>query len=262
MTADSHGANHTLCAALEGELADWNGAEGPLRCFDHMFNITTQAFHHAEINEVVDYAVEKASAQADGEQGFDAQLPQAEDVWLLKAPLQKVVGFVKALRKNDRLCNHFRRDAGRSIRSTVNTLWNSHLATFEHASALRDVFTQFALQHSEHFGAFEMSSADWQVIECTVVFPTPLKEATKAYEGDNVTLDKVQLRMESLTDHFQGSSTEHAANSDFNASAAARWYALDKYYKLMMNSALMPPPSSSILHAAVPNFKPFGIASR
>lgn len=168
-----------------------------------------------------------------------------EHGWITEPPLQKVLGFVRALRKSDRLYNAFESAAGRVVRAPVNTQWNSHLASFEDASALRSAYTQRVLEHSRQLSAFEMSAADWHVIEQTVTFLTAFRDITKACEGDSVTLDKVQVHMDFLSRHFKDESAQHANNALFNASIVTSWYAFDKYYKLIDQTSAY---AAAILH--------------
>ena len=232
ITADNHSANDTLCCALSEQLADWDAVEGRLRCFGHMVNLAAHAFFHAPNEEAVDYAVEQTQSQPEGSQDLDAELQSKEEGWLQKRPLQNVLGLARALRKSDRLCNAFKEAAGTVIRLPVDTRWNSYLTTFEDACRLRATFTQFVLDY-EHLAGFELTAADWHLLEETVTFLTPFREATKACEGDSVTLDKAQLQMDSLSDHFKEQSALYRNNTDFNASVVTSWHAFDKYYTLI-----------------------------
>ena len=45
-------------------------------------------------------------------------------------------------------------------------------------------------------------SPEWDVVKQTIAFLKPFKEATKRLEGDSITLDKVQLVIDSLVDQF------------------------------------------------------------
>jgi hypothetical protein len=71
------------------------------------------------------------------------------------------------------------------------------------------------------------------MVQLTIDFLQPFKEATKRCEGDYVTLDKVQLIMDALSAHFKEQQSLHRANISFTESIISSWYAFDKYYILI-----------------------------
>ena len=88
------------------------------------------------------------------------------------------------------------------------------------------------------------------MVEQTVTFLTPFKETTKRCEGDYITLDKVQIELDSLTEHFKEQKALYRANPSFLESIVTSWYAFDKYYKLIDRSAAY--TAAILLH---PNYR-------
>ena len=107
-----------------------------------------------------------------------------------------------SLRRSDKLFNAFKRLAGKVIRQPNDTRWNSYLLTVEDALELEGAYTMFIIDVPQ-LPDNELTAAEWQLVELTVQFLLPFKEATKQCEGDYVTLDKVQLEMDALLAHFE-----------------------------------------------------------
>jgi hypothetical protein len=237
VTADNHGANDTLCEALANELTGWIPIERRLRCLGHIINIAVQAFFFAKDKEAVELAIEEATLHV----SIDEQLLLLSDKddtagWIKISPLQKILTFVRTLRKSERLYNAFKRLASKTIRAPNDTRWNSYLNTFEDAYELRASYTAFILETQAQLSECELTAAEWQLVNQTIAFLSPFKEATKRCEGDYVTLDMVQFHMDSLSDHFKEQKELHKANKSFTESIVTSWYAFDKYYKLIDDS--------------------------
>jgi hypothetical protein len=80
---------------------------------------------------------------------------------------------------------------------------------------------------------YYLSASKWHLVQLTIDFLVPFKEATKRCEGDEVTLDKVQLIMDALTAHFKEQQNLYCNNTSFTESIITSWYAFDKYYSLI-----------------------------
>ena len=235
ITADNHGANDTLCESIHEQLLDWQPSKRRLRCVGHIINIAVQAFLFAKNKTAVDLAIEHVQSQSSQPLEDELVSLSVKDIdagWIHINPLQKILTFVQALRKSDRLYNAFTRLAGKTIRAPNDTRWNSYLFTFEDALKLKAAYTTFVLEYPQ-FTDNELTAMEWQLVEQTVQFLQPFKEATKRCEGDYVTLDKVQLAMDSLVEHLKEQQDLHKANKSLTESIITCWYAFDKYYDLI-----------------------------
>ena len=121
--------------------------------------------------------------------------------------------------------------AGKVIRSPNDTRWNSYLNTFEDAIQLKAQYTSFCADNDKD--EYHLIASEWHLVQLTIDFLQPFKDATKRCEGDYVTLDKVQLTMDALSAHFKEQQALHKSNTSFTESIVTAWYAFDKYYKLI-----------------------------
>ena len=234
ITADNHGANDTLCKAIAKELVDWSPSERRLRCVGHIINLAVQAFFFAKNEEAIELAIQASTSSTTS---VDEQLQllseNEEDAgWIKISPLQKVLSFVTAIRRSDRLYNAFKKRAGKTIRAPNDTRWNSYFNTFEDAYELKGSYSAFIFEHN-HLAAYELTTSEWQLVEQTIAFLMPFKEATKQCEGDYITLDKVQLHMDALIEHFKEQRDLHHSHQSLHGSILTSWYAFDKYYNLI-----------------------------
>ena len=79
---------------------------------------------------------------------------------------------------------------------------------------------------------FELTAADWLIVEQTIEFLEPFKAATKRCEGDYVTLDKVQQYMDSLDNHLRLQQERYKHQPAMLGSVFIYWHAFNKYYQL------------------------------
>jgi hypothetical protein len=70
------------------------------------------------------------------------------------------------------------------------------------------------LNHNEQLSDYELSASDWQLVEQTITFLRPLKQATPQCEDDYVTFNKVQSYMDMLRAYFIKQHTVYQATSD------------------------------------------------
>jgi hypothetical protein len=236
ITADNHGANDTMCEALARQLpqTDWQPEEQRLRCVGHIINIAIQAFFFAKDSEALELAVTESQRSGVSIDDELCNLSEKDDTggWLRTPPLQKIISFCTSLRRSDRLYGGFRGIAGKVIRAPCDTRWNSYLFTLEDALHCKTAYTTFACENLA-LEQYQLTASEWQLVEETVAFLQPFKEATKRCEGDDVTLDKVQVMMDWLAQHLKEQKVLHKANTSFLASIVTAWYAFDKYYQLI-----------------------------
>lgn len=231
ITADNHGANDTLCTALSEALNDWNPQQRRLRCVGHIINLAAQAFLFAKSQEAVQLAIDEANATG---LSIDEELLQkSEDDdtagWIKQPALQKILQFVTTLRRSDKLYNAFKRAASKVIRAPNQTRWNSHYYTLQDAFEMKSYYTSF-IHANPALSDYELSTADWQLVELTITFLEPFQTATKQCEGDYITLDKVQLHMDALDSHLKEQKTMYKDQPDMAGSVLTAWFAFDKYY--------------------------------
>lgn len=65
----------------------------------------------------------------------------------------------------------------------------------------------------------------------------PFEIACRKLEGDEVTLDPVQETMDFLAMHLVECKEKYQSNAELLQSLITCWYAFDKYYKLIDQSA-------------------------
>ena len=239
ITTDNHKANDTMCAAISEEISEFDPQERRLRCMGHMINIAIQAFLFAANKEAVEVALEAAESQPDSaleDALTDASQKDEQPGWIRVTPLQKILAFVTTLQRSDKLYNAFKSTADKAIPAPNDTRWNSYLFTFQTALELRAAY-QFFIVDNPSLIDCELGIADWQLVDETVQFLLPFKEATKRCEGDFATLDMVQTELDSLSEHFKEQAAKHKLNTSFSESIITGWYAFDKYYKLIDQSA-------------------------
>jgi hypothetical protein len=85
--------------------------------------------------------------------------------------------------------------ANKVIRAPCDTRWNSYLFTLKDALYCKTAYTTFACDNLS-IEEYQLTASEWQLVEETIRFLQPFKEATKRYKGDDVTLDKVQVMMD------------------------------------------------------------------
>jgi hypothetical protein len=228
ITTDNATANDTLCHELGEFLTNWKPRERRLRCIGHIINLAVQSFFFAKDQEAVELAEEDAYANEQLQETSDNNLTG----WIQQPALQKILHLIITLQRSDRLFNSWKKHAGKAIRRPVVTRWNSYYTSFEDALELRHAYTTFVLDHNEQLGDYELSANDWQLVEQTIAFLRPFKQATLQCEGDHVTLDKVQSHMDMLRAHFikQRAVYQATSNKAFYEAIITGWYAFDKYY--------------------------------
>ena len=118
------------------------------------------------------------------------------------------------------------------IQAPNDTRWNSYLNTFEDALELKTYYTTFCVDFDKE-DKYQLTVSEWHLVQLTIAFLQPFKEATKRCEGDYVTLNKVQLIMNALAAHFKEQKDLHRGNTSFSESIVTAWYAFDKYYQLI-----------------------------
>jgi hypothetical protein len=240
VTGDNHGANDTLCRALEEHLQSecgirwWLAANRRLRCLGHIINLPTQAFLFAKDAEAVDVALQRANNSQ--EQTMDesiALLSQVDDSkGFSKVPtLQKINQFATALRKK-RLHDIWMSHARQRLSRPNDTRWNGWLTLIEQAGQERPAYAAVCNEVSE-LEQYLLSSDEWQLIQHTYHFLQPFKEITKRAEGDQVTLDLVQQEMDFLHHHYKQQELKHATNTGLLSAINTSWFTFNKYYELL-----------------------------
>lgn len=239
-TTDNATCNDTMCRALSDSLdSDWDAVEGRLRCAGHIINLPMQAFLFAKDNEAVEEALRQADLRGSEVDEEIAILSRrgTEGGWITVTPHQKVHGFGTYLRKSDRLFQEFKRLAGRSLHQPNDTRWHSWFDEFEGAYQLRDSYSQLIHNNPNELADFELSTREWDLIKMSIDILVPFKIACRKLEGDEVTLDAVQETMDFLATHLSECKEKYRNNPELLQSLMTCWYAFDKYYKLIDQSA-------------------------
>ncbi|KAL1581666.1 hypothetical protein WHR41_09652 [Cladosporium halotolerans] len=239
-TTDNATCNDTMCRALSDSLgSDWDATEGRLRCAGHIINLPMQAFLFAKDKEAVEEALRQADLRGSEVDEEIAVLSRrgTEGGWITVSPHQKVHAFGVYLRKSDRLFQDFKRLAGRSLHQPNDTRWHSWFDEFEGAYRLRDSYSQLIHNNPNDLADFELSTREWDLVKITIDILVPFKIACKKLEGDEVTLDAVQETMDFLATHLGECKDKYRSNPELLQSLMTCWYAFDKYYKLIDQSA-------------------------
>ena len=153
------------------------------------------------MKQAVKYIGNNQSSQSD-EEAIRQANNDSNAGWINTPALYKIRAFITTLQRSDKLYNAFRKSASKSIQSPNDTRWNSYYDCFESAIELKSAYSAFVLRYKQ-LEDCELTTSDWRVVEETVAFLRPFKEATKQCEGDYITLDKVQLHMDCLKAHLE-----------------------------------------------------------
>lgn len=115
------------------------------------------------------------------------------------------------------------------------TRWNSWSTIIDAAITFRPQVNIF-IAEDEELEDLQLFSDDCRAIEDTFHFLQPFKEATKACEGDKVTLEQMLVTFDIVVAHLEASLARHADNEALTAAITCSWYALDKFYRLTADS--------------------------
>lgn len=110
---------------------------------------------------------------------------------------------------------------------------------------MRPAIIQFIDERPE-LHHLELSRDEWTLLDHTLQFLLPFKEACKDCEKDNITLEHLQTSIDILVKHFEQSRAKHANNPLFLQSIGTAWYVFDKYYLKVDESPL--PTAAILLH--------------
>lgn len=233
ITSDNASAMTSMTAKLERLLMkegiEWSAATNRLRCLGYILNIALQAFLFVRDKDALEYASQQCTQQP-----LDQALGAQRGGWLWTHPLFKLKELAVALRST-RYSNAFKAIAGKTIPMPNETRWNSWLTMIDAAITLRLQVNIF-IAENEELEDLQLFSDDWRAIEDTFHFLQPFKEATKACEGDIVTLDQMLVTFDIVIAHLEASLARHADNEALTAAITCSWYALDKYYRLTDDS--------------------------
>ena len=238
ITGDNHGANDTLCRAIEEYLSNdkgittWVAEFRRLRCIGHTINLPVQTFLFAKDSEAVAIAKERAANSTIPLDDALAELSQTNDKagWSRSAPVYKLYRLAVALR-TIRLANEFKHLAGRVLDLPNETRWNSWYRLIEEALQHRASVVSIIDAHTE-LQEYSLTQDDWQLLKDTYYFLQPFHRATKLCEGD-VTLDNLQDVMDMLSDHYKEQEVKHTNNESLLASINTSWHHFNEYYEAL-----------------------------
>lgn len=236
-----------LAKLLEAAGVRWDPIKYRLRCLGHVLNLPVQAFLFTKDKEAINLAITEAASATEPLDEVLARLcDQSRDGWHRVVPIIKLKQFAHSMRSN-RHYQRFKRLAGKMIHLPNETRWNTWTTMIEDAFMLRPFINQYIAEHRE-LHHMDISLLEWQLLDDTYQFLLPIKEATKACEGDHVTLDDVLISMDIVVAHFKRMRAKHANNPDLLGSITTAWYAFDKYYDLTDTTPLY--AAALLLHPA------------
>jgi hypothetical protein len=238
ITGDNHGANDTLCRAIEEYLVNdkgittWQAEFRRLRCIGHTINLPVQTFLFAKDDEAVAIAKERTANSTIPLDDALAELSQTDDKagWSRAAPVYKLYRLAVALR-NMRLAKDFKHLAGRILDMPNETRWNSWYRLIEEGLQSRASIVSIIDAHSE-LVEYQFTQDDWQLLKDTYYFLQPFNRATKLCEG-HVTLDNLQDVMDMLSDHYKAQEVKHTNNESLLASINTSWHHFNEYYEAL-----------------------------
>lgn len=239
-TTDNATCNDTMCCALSETLGyKWDPIEHRLRCTGHSLNLPMQAFLFAKNKEAIDEAIRQSeTSYRDADEEIVLLSKRDSEGWLSTSPHKKVHAFGRRVRSNEALHAEFKRLAGRSLYAPNDTRWHSWFEEFYQAYELRDSVNKLIHNHPNDLVAdHELTAKEWDLIAISISILHPFKIATKKLEGDAVTLDLVQHTFDYLAGHLSTMKERYKHNVELCKSLMTCWYAFDKYYKLLDDSA-------------------------
>jgi hypothetical protein len=132
ITADNHGANDTLCEAIEDHLRSergiesWTAEHQRLRCIGHVINLPVQTFLFAKDDEALEVAKERVANSTVTLDDALVELSRTDEKagWSRSASVYKLYRLAVAVR-NMRLAKEFKHLAGKILRLSNETRWNS-----------------------------------------------------------------------------------------------------------------------------------------
>lgn len=245
ITTDNATCNDTLMRSLATKMKaeydiNYDPKEYRLRCAGHVLNLSMQAFLFAADSE----AVEEAQRQADAHNlSIDDELVALSDSAngfagrIACEPHQKIHAFGARLRRTDKLIAAFRSLAGKALHVPNDTRWHSWFDEFNDAYELRESYSALIRQFPEELGDFELSVKEWDLIKTSIDILTPFKVSSRKLESDQVLLDEYQPTMDYLAGHLEAMKLKHKGNKPLLNSLITAWYAFDKYYLKIDDSA-------------------------
>ena len=152
-----------------------------------MINIAVQAFFFAKDKEAVELAITQNQSATQASQSMMSSRSYMRRATITvdssrSRLLQKILSLCTHLRRSDKQYNAFKRMASKVIRSPNDTRWNSYLNTFEDAIQLKTQYTSFCADNDKD--ECHLTASEWQLVQHTVDFLQPFKDATKRCEGD------------------------------------------------------------------------------
>lgn len=118
-----------------------------------------------------------------------------------------------------------------------DTLWHAWLNMLVRAFQLRPLINRF-INEDPTLHYLELLREEWQLLNDTLNFLLPFKEACKDCKGDNVTLEFVQTSIDILSNHFDKARAKHANNESLMTAINTAWFVFDKYYIKLDESPL------------------------
>ena len=235
ITGDNHGANDTLCRDIEEHLitkgiTGWSAAHQRLRCFGHIVNLIAHAFLYCDNAEAVDIALQRA---ANSGHTIDESLYLYGSIddggWSNVATLKKIDKFAALLTKQ----RHFRvwqTHSSKRLTRPNDTRWHGWFTLIDQVLTARPAYAAVCNEVPE-LEEYLPSSEEWLLLQYTYQILQPLKEVCKRAEGNNTTLDLVQLEMDFLRHQLERLETKHGGNPSLLASINTMWLLFNKYYE-------------------------------
>ncbi|TIA30180.1 hypothetical protein D6C78_09762 [Aureobasidium pullulans] len=193
-----------------------------------------EAFMTAGTQGAIDDAI-NYMAQSQGVLKEDLLLDTG-DGWQCASAIEKGLQFIKYTRHNDTRLNTFEEQAGKTLIAPNSTRWNSWFNALKRLYSLQDQVDYFIRLWAPDTTKYILTDEDWEPIKATITFLQPFHEATLKTQGDQATLEQMQVTMDFLNKHLHTSRQRHIKNQALTTAILNSHYVFDKYYKIIDNT--------------------------
>jgi hypothetical protein len=252
ITGDNSSTNDTLCRAaseylLEAFAIVWDPDIQRIRCQGHTINLVVQAFL---FNPAQQSALQTRADPDDAnlaDENTDMTTAQKEEAFREMGLLGRLHNIVVHTRSSPGRMNQFRSFAGKMIPLDNSTRWNSWHSMLSTALKKESAVDSYIKANFKSLEKDVLGPQDWASLRAISEILEPFHFATLDTEGDDATLDKTLISMDTLKEHLKRCATKHRSNPDIAARIERATQKLNDYYAKI---------DSSILYYAAVIFNP------
>jgi hypothetical protein len=242
-TMDNDTSNDRMLKEVQTVIPTFDPVFRRIRCNGHVINLAVQAFlfgpkqkesgqSQDDEEEAITLAIQNiealAKSEALGQQSYDEISAQ----WREHGVLGKLHCLNIWSRGSTARYNTFVEAVGRAIPLPNETRWNSWERAIEVALSKRREISNWQDEHFDELQGNILSRDDWQELQDIHEILIPFRQVTKATEGEQDSLDDMQLSMEFLIQHYKEMKEKFYNNPHISARLMSSWFKFDKYYQL------------------------------